>query len=358
MVGQASARSRSFTPPGSGRVAMPSAPIKIKTARKTPTSNESPVPFKSLLANNNVSNMTARITLIGHEIDATQRLIDQARERINNAIKEEAAAIQYTIDLTSAKPWLPGNIANPRYLVRKQDLLVKTRGYKSKEIDSGIAEWETPTDFDESATSYNNNTVGVAATSTAHQSVTTATDQTVATTHATATTHNTNTATPATQSMLQADPILAAIFARMPTVWITDLAPRFTRSPRPINEQWFRRELMMAQLHYPGDFCLMIGNLSNQHTTLELTMAVLDKFVQYGEVYGAVFNHFDQVTQTLKPYAILQFTNADDAMDAHLMLGAPLRHGHKIAGRTIRTAWSNQRRTLISFYLDEAVPSA
>ncbi|KAK6413332.1 hypothetical protein LTR81_012760 [Elasticomyces elasticus] len=43
---------------------------------------------------------------------------------------------------------------------------------------------------------------------------------------------------------------------------------------------------------------------SNQHTTLELTLAVLDKFIQYGGVYGAVFNHFDQTTQTLKPYAV------------------------------------------------------
>ncbi|KAK5747380.1 hypothetical protein LTR17_000020 [Elasticomyces elasticus] len=43
-------------------------------------------------------------------------------------------------------------------------------------------------------------------------------------------------------------------------------------------------------------------------------MAVLDKFVQYGEVYGAVFNHFDQTTQTLKPYAILQYTNAYEVM--------------------------------------------
>ncbi|KAK4896448.1 hypothetical protein LTR27_005662 [Elasticomyces elasticus] len=53
--------------------------------------------------------------------------------------------------------------------------------------------------------------------------------------------------------------------------------------------------------------------VNNQHTTLELTLAVLDKFVQYGEVYGAVFNYFDQTTQTLKPYAILQFTNVERA---------------------------------------------
>ncbi|KAK5690596.1 hypothetical protein LTR97_012150 [Elasticomyces elasticus] len=44
--------------------------------------------------------------------------------------------------------------------------------------------------------------------------------------------------------------------------------------------------------------------VNNQHTTLELTLAVLDKSIQYGEVYGAVFNHFDQTTQTLKPYAV------------------------------------------------------
>ncbi|KAK4945896.1 hypothetical protein LTR10_014987 [Elasticomyces elasticus] len=44
--------------------------------------------------------------------------------------------------------------------------------------------------------------------------------------------------------------------------------------------------------------------VNNQHTTLELTLAVLDKIIQYGEVYGAVFNHFDQTTQTLKPYAV------------------------------------------------------
>ncbi|KAK5742937.1 hypothetical protein LTR17_002947 [Elasticomyces elasticus] len=53
--------------------------------------------------------------------------------------------------------------------------------------------------------------------------------------------------------------------------------------------------------------------VNNQHMTLELALAVLDKFIQYGEVYGAVFNHFDQTTQTLKPYAILQYTNVERA---------------------------------------------
>ncbi|KAK5675279.1 hypothetical protein LTS10_012043 [Elasticomyces elasticus] len=64
-----------------------------------------------------------------------------------------------------------------------------------------------------------------------------------------------------------------------------------------------------ARLYDPCGQALHVPRTTN--TRLSSSLSVLDKFIQYGEVYGAVFNHFDQTTQTLKPYAMLQFTNVE-----------------------------------------------
>ncbi|TKA78245.1 hypothetical protein B0A55_04775 [Friedmanniomyces simplex] len=304
MVGQASLRNRALTPPPSARLAVPAvpaAPVKVKTTRKLPSCNEPPVPFGALLpattssTSSTISATAAPPVLGGRGITGTSS----------------------SLPGTSSLP--PGSLGSPQTFIRSEMALVKKFGYKSREIDSGNAAWETTTGGRASTT----RNAGTAAVSAPPNSLRAA----------------------ATRLLL----------STMPTTWVDDIGPQLPIAmPATLTAQYFREELEEARVHYPADYCLLIGNLSREYSALELTFEVLDIFSRYGQVYGAIYHtiHNGQV----RPYAVLQFIDYFESLAAQLNLMAPDPRGHQIAGRIIRTQRTSAHRAIIAFYLGNATP--
>ncbi|KAK5131259.1 hypothetical protein LTR08_001164 [Meristemomyces frigidus] len=161
-----------------------------------------------------------------------------------------------------------------------------TGSYKSKEIDSGISQWETP---DKNITS-------------------------------------TILASPAPSLPISPRP--------SPTLIANDLG-RYTFQPgiTTLNKAFNR-----AQDCYPAAASIFVGNMPGQYDNLELTQKILRMFRSYGECYARVSR------DGLRPWGIVQFAHVNNAKRAVFQVLGDRQQGHEMDGRSIRTAFCVARR--------------